>query len=80
MRARDVKGTKAAKIIEQNGRVLPKTVQIAWVLEPSEDPWLSVEEEILQHAEKDEIRYVGEYRLVRIRKVSLNLNVENFFN
>jgi hypothetical protein len=74
MKARDIKGTKSAKIIEQQGRVLPKTLfaKYEW---GNDDPYLEADEHIENHAEKGETVYVGEYKLVKVHKVSLNLKV-----
>ena len=74
MKARDVKGTKSQKIVEQRGRVLPKTVHVKYELD-DRDPYLEVAEEIEELAQKGETVYVGEYRLVEVRKVSLDLKV-----
>lgn len=74
MKARDIKGTKASKIIEQRGRVLPKTLHVKYEW-GNDDPWLEANEEIEELAEKGETVYVGEYRLVKVHKVNLNLKV-----
>lgn len=74
MRARDVQGTKSQKIIEQRGRVLPKTVHVRYEW-ANDDPYLEAAEEIEDMAEKGETVYVGEYRLVKVHKVSLDLKV-----
>jgi hypothetical protein len=75
MRAREIKGTKSHRIIEQRGRVLPKTLfaKYEW---GDDDPWLEAAEDIEALAEKAETVYVGEYKLVKVGKVSLNLKVE----
>lgn len=75
VRARDVKGTKSAKIVEQRGRVLPKTIFAKYEWQ-NDDPYLECSDYIENLAEKDETFYVGEYRLVKVRKVSLNLQVK----
>lgn len=75
MRARDVKGTKSNKIAVQHGKVLPKRVYVKWLLDHTEAPWLDVQEEMEDLAEKGETVYVGEYRLVKVRKVNLSLKV-----
>jgi hypothetical protein len=74
VKARDVKGTKAAKIIEQRGRVLPKTIHVKYEW-GHDDPWLEANEDVQELAEKGETVYVGEYRLVKVRKISLDLRV-----
>ena len=74
MRARDVKGTKSSKIVEQRGRVLPKTIFAKYEMD-TRDPYLEATAEINDLAEKDDVVYVGEYQLVKVHKVSLNLKV-----
>lgn len=74
MRARDVKGTRASKIIEQQGRVLPKTVFAKYNL-ADRDPYLDAAEGVEELAEKDDTTYVGEYQLVKTHKVSLELKL-----
>jgi hypothetical protein len=72
MRARDVKGTKSARIVEQHGRILPKRLHVKWEL--FDEPYLEAAQEIETLAEKGETVYVGEYRLVRTRRVKLLLD------
>ena len=75
MKAKDVKGTKSNKIVEQRGRPLPKKLYAKYVLDKPDAPWLDAAEEIEGLAEKDETLYVGEYKLVKVHKVSLVLKV-----
>jgi hypothetical protein len=75
MRARDVKGTKSNRIIEQRGRVLPKTVHVKYQWGDA-DPYLDAAEQIEELADKGETVYVGEYRLVKVHKVNLALKVD----
>lgn len=75
MKARDVKGTKSARIIEQRGRVLPKTIHAKYEWKNDDDPWLEAAEEIENLVEKDETAYIGEYKLVKVRKANLELKV-----
>ena len=74
MKAKDVKGTKATRIIEQHGRILPKTLHVKYNWS-DDDPWLEAHENIEVLAEKGETVYVGEYRLVKTHKVDLKLRV-----
>jgi len=75
MRARDVKGTKSNHIVAQHGKVLPKKVYVKWMIEQADAPWLEVDEDVENLAEKGETIYVGEYRLMTVRKVQLDLKV-----
>ena len=74
MKARDIKGTKSARIIEQRGRVLPKLLHVKYEW-ADDDPWLEASEDINDLAEKDKTVYVGEYKLVKVRKIELSLKV-----
>jgi hypothetical protein len=74
MRARDVKGTRSDRIIAQKGRVLPKTLHAKYVW-TERDPFLEADEDMEELAEKGETVYIGEYRLVKVRKVDLKLRV-----
>jgi hypothetical protein len=74
MRAREIKGTKSNRIIEQRGRILPKIVQVKYEWADAE-PYLVADEDIENMAEKGETVYVGEYRLVKVQKVSLDLKI-----
>lgn len=76
MRARDVKGTKSDRIVEQKGRVLPKIIHAVYEVWDTKDPYLEAAETIEELAEKGQTRYVGEYRLVRTRKVALKLDTK----
>ena len=73
MKARDVKGTKSNTIVEQHGKVLPKQVFVKWLIDDQDAPWLNVEEDIEALAERGETAYIGEYKLVKVHKVSLKL-------
>lgn len=74
MEARDVKGTKSDRIVVQRGRVLPKTIFAKYEMD-DHDPYLSAADEIEELAEKGETAYVGEYQLVKVRKVDLKLRI-----
>lgn len=74
MKAQDVKGTKANRIVEQQGRVLPKTIHVKYEWS-NDDPWLEAHEDMEELAEKGETVYIGEYKLVKVKKVSLDLKV-----
>jgi len=75
MKVRDIKGTTADRIIAQHGRVLPQTLHAKYEWNNTDDPWLEAHEHIEVLAEKGETVYVGEYRLVKVHKVSLDLKV-----
>jgi hypothetical protein len=75
MKARDVKGTKSNKIVAQHGKVLPKTIFAKWMLDSADAPWLEANTDIDELAEKGEEVFVGEYKLVKVGKVSLDLMV-----
>lgn len=76
MKAKEIKGTKSNKIVEQQGRNLPKTIFTKWVWRESNDPFIEATDDIAVLAEKDQTDYVGEYRLVKTGKVSLKLEVK----
>lgn len=76
MRARDVKGTKSNRIVAQHGKVLPKKVFVKWMIERADAPWLEVDEDVENLAEKGEMIYVGEYQLVKVREVNLDLKMK----
>ena len=71
MKAHDIKGSKSARIIAQSGRNLPKTLHAKYVMDA--DPFLDAAEDMESLAEKGETVYVGEYKLVKVRKVTLEL-------
>lgn len=75
MKARDVKGTKSNRIVAQHGKVLPKRIYAKWLLDTAEAPWIDANEEMEDLAEKGETVYIGEYKLVKVRKVNLSLKV-----
>jgi len=75
MKARDVKGTKSDRIVEQKGRILPKKVFAKYNLNDERTPFLEIEEDIEALAEKGEMVYIGEYQLVNVRKVELKLRI-----
>lgn len=72
MRARDIKGTKSERIIAQRGRNLPKTLHAKYEWNET-DPWIEAAEDVETLAEKGETVWVGEYKLVKVRKVTLEL-------
>ena len=73
MRARDVKGTRANRVVEQGGRVLPKKLFSKYNID--DDPFFETTEDIEDLAEKGETAYVGEYQLVKVHKVKLDLKI-----
>jgi hypothetical protein len=73
--AKKIRVAKSDRIIAQQGRVLPKTVFVKWEWS-GRDPFLEADEDIEALAEKGETAYVGEYKLVKTGKVSLNLMVK----
>ncbi len=77
MKARDIKGTKSEKIVRVRGNLLPKRVFVKWDFGNNEDPWLTSAEGVEELAEKGETVYIGEYRLVQVRKVELELKLRD---
>jgi hypothetical protein len=75
MKARDVKGTRSDRIVEQKGRVMPRTIYAKYEIWDAKDPYLEAAETIDKLVAKDQTVYVGEYRLVTVRKAKLNLDV-----
>lgn len=51
---------------------LPKTVYVRWY-EEGDDQWLTAEESIEGHAEKNETRLVGVYELKEVVSVELEV-------
>jgi hypothetical protein len=61
---------------EKDKMKLPKTIFVT-VEEPGNDnPWLQCHESFAASAEKGEVKKVGEYRLVYIKSVSLEVKVK----
>jgi len=59
----------------RKGLALPKTIfaKYQW---GDDDPYIEADEDIENLAEKGGTVYVGEYKLVKVGKVSLHLKVE----